>query len=395
MRTLVASLLLTSLLAAPAIAAPATEPIGEITFVRDPGPLGPRYLRTLGLAVGDRPTPEALDAAATRLRATYPTLSTVVLRRDGPLLALELEDRPLASLALIPLPWLFTVAAIGGVEGVQALGQRWRGKLGAYYYWDRFTVFDPSQTTVATMVSRKEDDYGYLRGEWGWLLAPDWQLLWFAEGYLSAMPLAAASTYDPTAAFSGPTLTLGPDLRYDGTDSEFFPRQGTRLRVGLDWGTPWWGNPSDFAIYRGEVHRYSPLGSQETLVTALRLAFGRGNIPWHHKIQAGGIYNLRGYDYQRFMGDRLVAGTVEYRRRLLEDLEVLGVKQLAFTGGAFLDVGRAWEARFGVPFPQDVRAGVGGYMALSMGTWNVGRLEISYGTEGMVAGLTTGLPFEW
>lgn len=376
-------------------AEPAQDPIGEIRFEADPGPMGPRYLRTLGLKVGDRPTRDTLDQAAERLRATFPTLAEVELVRHGPDLDLRLQEQPISSWVLVPIPFVWEVGGIAGLAGLKGLGQVWSGKLEAMYCWDSFRVFDPTQAAYAPLAPRLSDNYGYLKGEWGWLAASDWQLLLSGEGYLSAMSLDPQTTYQPGALTHGPSLTLGPDLRYDGTDDEAFPRTGTRARVGLDWGSSLWGNSADFALYHGEVHRYSPLGPQEALVTALRLGYGRGEIPWHHKFQAGGVYNLRGYDYERFMGDRLMVGTVEYRRKLFADLDAVGMHHVSVIGGTFLDVGRAWESTAGISFPQDVRAGVGGFLALALGSWNVGRVEVALGTEGPTIGITTGLPFEW
>lgn len=376
---------------------PTGEPIGEIAFASDPGAMAPRYLRALSLQVGDRPTRSQLSLARERL-SSLPNLSRVELKRDGSLLLLDIEERPVRSFLVVPVPFLWMV-------GADATFKDWR--LGDYYvssraqlayFWDSLRVHDPSQAQPAPLAF--SNDYVYGLADAGVLLAPDLRLQMSAEGYFSNIQprvpgTTLAQTYAPQAQGKGFSMTLGPELRFDNADDAQFPRLGTRVRVGSAFGSPLLGAQSDFALYRGELQRYSPLGPSETLVTGFRGGMGRGELPWNHKFWAGGIYNLRGYPYQRFLGDQLLVGTLEYRRRLATDVAPGWVSGLGLTGGAFVDVGRVWESRLGTPFPQDLRAGAGAYMGVSLGRWNAGRLEVSYGTEGPYVGLAAGLPFDW
>lgn len=376
---------------------PASEPIGEITFATDPGAMAPRYLRALQLQVGDRPTRSQLGLARERL-SSLPNLANVALKQDGSLLTLEFEERPVSSFLVVPVPFLWLVSANAAFRDWRVGDYYVSSKAELGYAWDTLRVYDPRQAKPSPMGFN--NDYVYGLASAGVLLAPDLRLSLFGEGYFSNIlpdtPGAALSeTYAPQAQGRGFSLTVGPELRYDNADDEIFPRLGTRVRVGSYFGSPYLGGLSDYAVYRGELQRYSPLGPSETLVTGIRGGMGRGELPWNHKFWAGGIYNLRGYPYQRFLGDQLLVGTLEYRRRLGIDLAPGWVKGLGLTGGAFVDVGRAWEARVGTPFPQDIRTGAGGYLAVSLGDWNVGRLEVSTGTEGPYVGLAAGLPFDW
>lgn len=404
MRPIALSLAVLACLASPARAdaldtpfEPTGDPIGEISFASDPGAMAPRYLRALSLQVGDRPTRSQLGLALKRL-ASLPNLAHVELKRNGSLLTLEFEERPVSSVLIVPVPFLWKVAANAAFKDwhVGSLYVSTKGQLG--YVWDSLQVYDPQQAQPTPVGF--SNDYLYGLADAGILLAPDLRLQLSAEGYLSniqpGMPGAALTqTYAPKAQGTGFSLTLGPELQYDNSDDESFPRLGTRVRVGSAFGSPYLGGQSDFALYRGELQRYSPLGPSETVVTSFKAGMGRGELPWNHKFWAGGIYNLRGYPYQRFLGDQLLVSTLEYRRRLGTNLAPGWVSGLGLTGGAFVDVGRVWEARLGTPFPQDIRAGVGGYLGMALGSWNVGRLEVSYGTEGPYVGLAAGLPFDW
>lgn len=376
---------------------PAGDPIGEIGFATDPGAMAPRYLRALKLQVGDRPTRSQLDLAVERL-TSLPNLSHVDLKQDGSLLTLEFDEQPVSSFAVVPVPFLWMVSANAGIRDWHVGDFYVSSRADVGYMWDSLRIYDPRQAQPTPMGFR--NDYFYGLANAGLLLAPDLRLQMSAEGYVSNIQpetpgTSLAETYAPKAQGRGLSLTLGPELQFDNADDATFPRLGTRVRVGSYFGSPYLGGQSDFAIYRGELQRYSPLGAGETVVTSLRAGVGRGELPWNHKFWAGGIYNLRGYPYQRFLGDQLLVGTLEYRRRLASDLTLGWVSGLGLTGAAFVDVGRAWESRLGTPFPQDLRAGGGAYLAVSLGSWNAGRLEVSYGTEGPYVGLAAGLPFDW
>lgn len=376
---------------------PTSDPIGEIEFATDPGAMAPRYLRALRLQVGDRPTKSQLSLALERLSA-LPNLANVELKQSGSLLTLDFDEHPVSSFLVVPVPFLWMVSANTAFRDWR-VGDFYvssRAELG--YMWDTLQVYDPRQAKPTPMSFN--NDYVYGIASAGLLLAPDLRLQLFGEGYVSDVQpdgpgAALSSTYAPQAQGRGFSLTLGPELRYDNSDDETFPRLGTRVRVGSYFGSPYLGGLSDYAIYRGELQRYSPLGPSETVVTGIRGGMGRGELPWNHKFWAGGSYNLRGYPYQRFLGDQMLVGTLEYRRRLATDLVPGWVSGLGLTGGAFVDVGRVWEARFGTPFPQDIRAGAGGYLGFTLGSWNMGRIEASYGTEGPYVGMAAGLPFDW
>lgn len=404
MQRIILSLALVAGLASPARAEalespfePTGDPIGEITFATDPGAMAPRYLRALKLQVGDRPTKSQLGLALQRL-SSLPNLSGVELKQVGPILTLDIQEQPVSSFLIVPVPFLWMVSANAAVKDWHVGDFYLSSEAELGYTWDCLRVYDPRQAQPSPLGFT--NNYVYGLGNTGVLLAPDLRLQLNAEGYVSSIQpdtpgASLAQTYAPQAQGTGFSLTLGPELQYDNSDDANFPRLGTRIRVGSFFGSPYLGGQSDYAIYRGELQRYSPIGASETVITGIKAGVGRGELPWNHKFWAGGIYNLRGYPYQRFLGDQLLVGSLEYRRRLATDLVPAWVSGLGLTGGAFVDVGRAWESRLGTPFPQDIRTGVGGYLGLSLGTWSVGRLEVSYGTEGPYVGMATGLPFDW
>lgn len=376
------------LVALPALASNRTgEPIGEITFTTDPGAMGPRYLRALQLQVGDRPTEAELDLAAERLMELS-NLDKVQLQRSGSLLQLDLADHPVTSFSVMPFPYFWQFGAYGAVERWHVFGRYLDAHAGASYNWDTLWVYDPRSNASAP--GTYPNPYGEFEGDLGLLVVPDLQLFVVAEGYVSGITGDMSTTYDPRALARGFSSSLGPEVRYANVDSDYFPREGIRSRLRV-----FFGSPGDYALYQGEFERYTPIGDRETVVTAVRAGLSRGEVPWNQKLRAGGGDNLRGSLYDRFLGDQVLAGALEYRRRLTDDLMPSLYKGVGLYSGLFVDVGRAWDSRFGAPFPEDMRPGVGGYLGVSIARSNLVRLEVSEGIEGPYAGLMLGLPFDW
>lgn len=353
-----------------------------------------RYRRLLGFKEGSNPTDLELIQAQERL-STAPALEGVELKRMGDRLEVSLKERPVFSLLPVPIPYLWEVALAGSAEQWRIGPTYWLANAEAGYIWDAMRI-----EALQGGASQHEANYRYGFASLGSMFWPDITGLLRFEAYGADIQGDLAGSYDPTALARGWSFTMGPELRFDQVDSNFFPREGLRARAGANFGPVLLGNQTDFARYQAEVQRYFPIGEGAVLVTGLTGGFGRGSLPWHEKLQAGGITNFRGYAGRRFMGDQLLVGTLEARKRLVEDLKVpllsdFWLSKLGLTGGLFLDVGRAWDSKLSVPFPQDARVGVGGFLGVSLGNWNASRIEVAFGNEGPSVGLTMGLPFDW
>lgn len=332
--------------------------------------------------------------AEQRLSTAAP-LEGAELKRIGDRLEVILKERPVYSLLPVPVPYLWEVALSGAAEQWRIGPTYWLANAEGGYVWDAMRV-----EALQGGASQHEANHRYGFASLGAMFWPDITGLLRFEAYGADIQGDLARSYDPSALAKGWSFTMGPELRFDQVDSNFFPREGLRARASANFGPLALGNQMDFARYQAEVQRYFPLGEGSALLTGLNGGFGRGTLPWHEKLQAGGITNFRGYAGRRFLGDQLLVGTLEVRKRLLENMDWFGLSRFGLskqglTGGLFLDVGRAWDTKLSVQFPQDARIGVGGFLGFSLGNWNASRIEVGFGNEGPSIGLTMGLPFDW
>ncbi|MBI6546401.1 MAG: BamA/TamA family outer membrane protein [Cyanobacteria bacterium NC_groundwater_1444_Ag_S-0.65um_54_12] len=203
--------------------------------------------------------------------------------------------------------------------------------------------------------------------------------------------------YDPEALVAGPIALLGPRLDIDFADDLDFPTAGWRARAAVDLGPRQLGNrtksgqPNDFALYRGQIEKFVQIDTDRTLIFNLVGGYGRGNIPVYFRFASGGMTYQRGYLADRFSGDLLLVGSVEWRHAAWQRLLSWG--ELGLMYHAYLDVGRTWETAYvvrqdqiqpaAIPFLQDIRPGAGMGLGLMMGRKVLGRLDLMIGTEGI------------
>jgi outer membrane protein assembly factor BamA len=193
-----------------------------------------------------------------------------------------------------------------------------------------------------------------------------------------------------------PIVTIGPHLDVDFVDDVDFPTSGTQVRLAADFGPSWAGNQTksgranDFALYRGRISEFLPFGDDMTLVLSGVAGYGTGVIPTVMRYSAGGADLVRGYLGDRFSGNQLVAGTLEWRHLVLPGLIEVG--DLGFSYHIFADYGRVWEAsctlcsaaNAAIAFPNDLRAGIGAGIGIVTGRSTLLQLDVMAGNEGLV-----------
>jgi outer membrane protein assembly factor BamA len=203
--------------------------------------------------------------------------------------------------------------------------------------------------------------------------------------------------YDPDALVGfQPIFTLGPHMLADFTDDPDFPTTGTWARVGIDYGPAWLGNrtksglANEFGLYRARVAQFFRVGEDMTVVVSGVAGSGSGLIPVNLRYSAGGAAVVRGYLNDRFAGNQLLAGSVEWRHLVLPGLIEYG--DLGLSYHAFLDYGRAWETSCSacgptapaIAAPNDLRAGAGAGISLMAGRSTLLNLDVTAGNEGLV-----------
>lgn len=294
-------------------------------------------------------------------------------------------DQTTVSGVVLPAPFL-AIYGIGAVQNIWIGPTRHDLSLRGGYVWSTNTVYDPSSTVPKPLFSGdefwQEADFWHLYGAWGWHMTDRWTL--YLDGYTSGGGIGKSPGYDQ-ALTRGVSASWGPLLDYNTLDNPDFPTQGFLAEAGWAPGYHW--GAENLAFQRGslELRQYVPLGENQTLgVRGIAMA-GWPKLAWTDKFYAGGAKYLRGYQWSRFTGDRLVSATVEYRNLFAPDLlGLVGFPDLGLglAWEVYADAGRAWEATVGVPFLSDIRYGGGTGLMLTFNKVPVGRLELNASAEG-------------
>lgn len=162
-----------------------------------------------------------------------------------------------------------------------------------------------------------------------------------ATGYraVPAKPLPGESQTLTTFPVNGPFQKSSVDIR------RYFSRGGAKL---------------------------TPQDKRVTLAMRLRVGIATGQIPFFEQFFAGGAESIRGYQEDRFWGDRMLMMSVELRKPIAQSI----------SGVLFADYGDAWAggSQFDAAFPQtqqfDGHLGVGIGMRVNT---PIGHLRLDYG----------------
>jgi Peptidase family M1 domain/Omp85 superfamily domain len=124
---------------------------------------------------------------------------------------------------------------------------------------------------------------------------------------------------------------------------------GYALRLELELASELLGSTRpDFQQVRGEVSEYLRLWNQTWLQLRLFGGWSAGSIPLQRKLTLAGVDTVRGYPYRlRFLGDRMLGGTLGLRFPVLRDVRL--EDPLRFFGlrsvhvAPFVDGGWVWD----------------------------------------------------
>ena len=152
----------------------------------------------------------------------------------------------------------------------------------------------------------------------------------------------------------------------DTRDNIYEPTSGGKMNLSVE--VAGFGGDFDFQKYTAEGQRYYKMGHAQVLALRGQLGYGHGEISEFNQYRLGGQNSLRGYRDDQFRGNRVFAGTVEYRFPLYKKV----------TGAIFTDFGSAWNTGFR---PKDFHGSIG--MGLSVATpLGPVRLDYGYGSQG-------------
>lgn len=384
-RSLIATFLLLASLAAPVRA----ERLASVSLTEAYGPMTARYLRQLeGL---ERENLDQLDLGVWRARMLkLRNLKDVHFTRSGKGLEVTLQEQP--YLQVIPkfIPFVLPVGLEVIAEDWKLAGQYFDVKAWAGYVWSGVTLYEPDHAEAR---ARGSLNYNFPEAyaRLGLMVLP------YTRIYLEGKAAGAGMEGEPlhAAGFGtvhGAMFTLSPFIRYDDTDQPDLPQKGKRARLGVLFGPKGWGNPGDHLRYDAAYQHYFPLGAHDSLAIGIHGGLAEGELPLAHAYWLGAGNYLRGYSGTRFVGNQMLALSVELRHALWRD--VLGTGVTLWSTG-FVDAARSWNRGAAIAFPQDIRPAIGGYLGLSHGTWFIGRLEAAVGNEGPFVNIAAGLPFPW
>lgn len=147
---------------------------------------------------------------------------------------------------------------------------------------------------------------------------------------------------DP-AVVGADRLYLGPGIQLysDTRERSLYPRSGTYLFAGAhDWFAVSPGRKPYYHLL-ADMRWYGEVCSRPDFVLAMRLSGMAtfGEVPFYHVARLGGRRTLRGYEFERFRGDHVIALSTEARFPLFKEVIVIPVE---FGGFLMADGGRLW-----------------------------------------------------
>ncbi len=177
----------------------------------------------------------------------------------------------------------------------------------------------------------------------------------------------------PLASTRSITFLLARDTR----DSAYNARSGSLARLSTEVAGQMLGGAYSFNKFELNVSKYIPVTDNQVLAfrlgTGLALEAG-SEVPTKDKFDVGGADTLRGYNYGKFVGEKMVVFNTEYRVNFGSNLQ----------GVAFFDVGRAWDKTEPIKF-EDLKAGAG--IGVRIET-PIGLMRIDYGISPEEGGKT-------
>jgi len=147
---------------------------------------------------------------------------------------------------------------------------------------------------------------------------------------------------DGAEEYEGVLKSFTGTITYD--DHDQIESTGWEVVLLAEYAGAVTGGDYDYRKTFLETRRYFRLSPTQTL--KLRASWGTANgtdFPSHKLFHLGGIGNLRGYDYNEFVGKRLFFASVDYGVHVIDDLEII----------YFADAGRAWFGTAPVDYDSD------------------------------------------
>lgn len=130
---------------------------------------------------------------------------------------------------------------------------------------------------------------------------------------------------------------------FDNRDNVYDPTKGKRLSFTGTWAGHGLGGDFNYFKLTAENRLYYKVGRKHVIAVRLMGGIATGKMPYNDLFTLGGADSLRGYEDDEFRGNKMYAGTVEYRYPIAKKVQ----------GVFFVDAGNAWGGTENVPWYQD------------------------------------------
>lgn len=202
-----------------------------------------------------------------------------------------------------------------------------------------------------------------------------------------SLPIEVAAPLHPGGRVNSLKLGVIDDTR----DVRSNPRSGTLTSLTYEQAGALLGGGTEFGKVAVDYRRYFPLGED---VVAVRLMGGTtfGSPPLFESFSVGGANTLRGYEPDRWRGESLLLGNLEYRRAINKSLTAVGFVDIGDAyGGTFRTVVPGFEIEASDQnFEPHVGVGAGLRVVTPIGPI---RLDMGFGEEGSQAHFSFGHTF--
>lgn len=200
-------------------------------------------------------------------------------------------------------------------------------------------------------------------------------------------PIVVAAPLHPGGRLTSLVFGLTQDFRDNIAD----PTRGSFRRISLETAGSFLGGEENFRKLTLEYRHFMPLG-RDVLAARVMGGLSFGNVPLFETFYVGGANTLRGYQEERWRGERFVLVNLEYRRPFSDKL----------TGVVFVDAGDAFGGEYptlvpGFTFTAEDQSlnwhlgvGVGIRVVTQIGPL---RFDIGFGSEGSRAHFNFGHTF--
>ncbi|MGC8784769.1 MAG: BamA/OMP85 family outer membrane protein [Armatimonadota bacterium] len=175
----------------------------------------------------------------------------------------------------------------------------------------------------------------------------------------------------------GRVVAPGIQIRYDSRDDRMNPRRGIQVLGGWETAQRVWGGHFAFDRATLDVRGYWRALREGTFALRAVTGFATKDLPLSESFWLGG-FDLRGYEFDEFRGDRMVLFSGELRVPVLEGIQ----------GVVFVDAGDAW--RKGDSIRLNAGAGMGVRFFSPFGAI---RLDVAAGRRKVFTYVTLGQSF--